>query len=350
MVEQRFVPTKTAFEPRQLTGAALPTGVGDLSDPPKCLYLTGTLPPGPRVAVVGTRRPTVEAYRFAQELATELAQAGVVVVSGGALGIDSAAHEGALMAGAGTLVVAPASYSCPYPEENRELFKRVVSLGGGYLTPFDEPTAARRHAFFQRNALLVSLCEATVMVQAPFRSGARNALLWARRLGRPYWVVPHAPWCPQGSSSIAELRLGGRPLGSAKDVLTWLEQHNRRGVPPAAVGSPPNDDEPTLRRAPRGWTGSSPSGTHPTIDEQTRVSEHRATEATQRRAGRNAGPHRDVCKLVAQLANGPKHPDELCAVLAWEPGHLNSTVLHATLLGEVVRTASGHLATPALEK
>src|SRR5690606_37456671 len=129
------------------------------------LFLTGRVPPRPRVAVVGTRRPTPQASDFAFERAHELAQTGAVVVSGGALGIDTAAHEGALRAGGATLVVAPSSYCCPYPEQNRDLFLEVVRGGGGFLSAFDEPTPARRHAFFARNALLVSLCSTIILVQ-----------------------------------------------------------------------------------------------------------------------------------------------------------------------------------------
>lgn len=327
--EWPFVSSSLPFLPHPLTGAALPAGVTDLEDPPTCLYLTGSLPPGPRVAIVGTRRPTEGAYRFARELASSLARAGVAVVSGGALGIDTAAHEGALDAGAGTLVVAPSSYSRPYPEQNRELFSRVVEQGGGYLTPFDEPTVARRHVFFSRNALLVSVCVAVVLVQAPYRSGARNATLWARRLQRPYWVVPHAPWCSSGASSAAELRLGGKPLASAADLLSWLNEHHYTTIPLAtqrvvvASASPdgPGGSPPTKTPIAAKLTGSDP--------DQTRRGDPRLP--------------REICQLLGLLAAGPRHPDELCAELDWAPAQFHVTVLHATLMGEVRRTEAGLL-------
>lgn len=299
----------------------------DLEEPPKRLYLTGSIPPGPCVAIVGTRRPTSEAYRFARELASSLARAGVVVVSGGALGIDTAAHEGALDAGAGTLVVAPSSYCRPYPEENRELFSRIVEQGGGYLTPFDEPTVARRHVFFWRNGLLVSLCVAVVLVQAPHRSGARNATLWARRLQRPYWVVPHAPWCSSGAASAAELRLGGKPLASATDVLSWLREQRHTTVPLAT------------QRVVEADAATQPDvSSHPkkTID----VKPNPDPEQTRRSV---SGLPNDVCQLLAVLAAGPQHPDQLCSQLDWAPAQFQVTVLHATLMGEVRRTEAGLL-------
>lgn len=318
--------------PRLLTGASIPPGVRDLEAPPECLFLTGSLPPGPRVAIVGTRRPTPDAHRFALELAFDLAAAGVVVVSGGAVGIDTAAHEGALRAGAGTLVVAPASYCRPYPEENRDLFRAIVEGGGGYLTTFDSPTRAQRHAFFARNALLVSLCVTVILVQAPFRSGARNAVSWARELGRPYWVVPHAPWCSQGSSSVTELRLGGMPLSNASDVLGWLSE---RDLVPIPLEIPAREQNVRPLAAPSGAPG----------DEAARALVRRSNETVRSEPTQrdSSGTHRDVCRLVALLADGPKHPDELCARLGWESAHLQVTVLHATLLGEVRCNDAGQL-------
>lgn len=329
--------------PRLLTAAQFPTGVKDLEAPPERLFLTGQLPPGPRVAVIGTRRPTPEAYCFAQELALDLAKAGVAVVSGGAVGIDTAAHEGALRAGARTLVVAPSSYCSPYPEANRELFARIVAGGGGYLSPFNEPMKAQRHLFFARNALLVSLCVAVILVQAPYRSGARNATQWARKLGRPYWVVPHPPWCPQGGASVAELRSGGLPLAGANDVRSWLAKNRYAAVPLAGLTQGlepcPFEDNGTPERG-AVVTGLGDAAGRDTQPRVIRAARQPSTDDTQRDA---TGPHQDVCKLVAQLASGPRHADELCAALGWEPGRLQATLLHATLLGEVRRNDAGLL-------
>lgn len=321
---------------RTLTDASLPVGVMDLVDAPNRLFLTGSIPAGPRVAIVGTRRPTPDAYRFARELAYELASQGVAIVSGGASGIDTAAHEGALQAGAGTLVVAPASYSCPYPQENQELFQRIVEGGGGYLTHVEDATVAKRHAFFARNALLVSLCVCVVLVQAPFRSGARNAVSWARELKRPYWVVPHAPWCSQGASCVVELRLGGIPLSGAADVLGWLQRNHHAPIPLEAASRfiAAETALPTPAPSRGGDRGA-----------KSRVVRHDARRASAKEETQRdvAGPYRDVCKLVSHLANGPRHPDELCVVLQWDAARLQSTILHATLMGEVRRTDAGQL-------
>src|SRR6266849_4277344 len=109
-----------------LMGSALPSRLAHLEAPPERLFLRGELPRGPAVAIVGTRHPTTRGAEYARELAFELAQAGVAVLSGGAEGIDTEAHRGALAAGGVTVVVAPAGFEHPFPEQNAELFRAVV--------------------------------------------------------------------------------------------------------------------------------------------------------------------------------------------------------------------------------
>jgi DNA processing protein len=209
-------------KPRILSGAALPPLVRDSQRTPDRLYLIGELPGGPAVAVVGTRQPTEPAAEFARQLAGELAAAGVAVFSGGASGIDAEAHRGALDVGGTTVVVAPSAFDRPYPAEHAELYQAVIAAGGGYVTREAPGTAADNAKFFPRNELLVALTHALIVVEAPLRSGARNAAKHARELGRPVFVVPSAPWNPRGLGCILELRLGARPLLRAADVLQWL--------------------------------------------------------------------------------------------------------------------------------
>lgn len=212
--------------PVQLRGASLPASLMDLPDPVAKLHLWGRLPPRPRIAVVGTRCPSESARAFTYQLVTLLSEAGVSVISGGARGIDTAAHEACLTGSAPTLVVGPSGMSQPYPKENQALFQQVVAQGGGYLSAHDDDVVVRRHHFFRRNALLVALSEATVVVQAPLRSGARNAAGWARRLARALFVVPQAPWQPKGLGNLAELELGARLLREPSQVLEFLASRN----------------------------------------------------------------------------------------------------------------------------
>ena len=219
---------------RCLTGSALPGRLADLEAPPERLFLRGELPRGPAVAIVGTRKPSEPYRRFAHRLAGELASAGIAVLSGGAEGIDTEAHRGALAAGGVTVVVAPAGFERPFPEQNAELFRRVVAAGGAYLSLPEPNSPATRGIFFARNACLVALAHLVVVVESPIRSGARNAAAHARRLGRPLFVVPAAPWHAKGRGCLAELRLGARVLLSVKDLLRALRDQNLHAVGPTA--------------------------------------------------------------------------------------------------------------------
>src|SRR5262245_44706067 len=119
---------------RELFGESLPPRVADLPEPPRRLYLHGELPRGPAVAVVGTRKPSPEALSFTRNFAAELAAAGVAIVSGGAEGVDTAAHQGALDAGGVTVAVTAAGFERPFPQVNAGLFREIVARGGAYLS------------------------------------------------------------------------------------------------------------------------------------------------------------------------------------------------------------------------
>ena len=221
----------------ELEGTRRPPRLFDLTAPPAKLYLRGELPRGPAVAIVGTRAPSSEGVAFTRRLAAELAAEGVAVLSGGAKGIDTAAHEGALDVSGTTVVVAPAGYLRPFPAQNAELFERVVRGGGAYLSLYADDVPADQGIFFARNACLVALSHAVIVTQLPARrSGAANAAKWARELGRPLFVVPHSPWVSEGGGALRELRLGGRPLGRAGDVLKFLRASGLHALPRPTQG------------------------------------------------------------------------------------------------------------------
>ncbi len=215
---------------RCLNGGSLPGRLADLDAPPERLFLRGELPRGPAVAIVGTRHPTPQFADYARSLAKELAEAGVAVLSGGAQGIDTEAHQGALEGAGATVVVAPAGFDRPFPEKNAELFARVVQNGGAYLSLVEADVPATQAVFFARNACLVALAHVVVVVEAPIRSGARNAAAHARKLGRPLFVVAVPPWHAKGHGCLAELRLGARALAGTKDLLKALAAQNLHAV------------------------------------------------------------------------------------------------------------------------
>jgi DNA processing protein len=320
--------------PQILEGAALPPDVRDLPEPPARLYLHGNAPRGPRVAIVGTRRPTDEALAYAEGLARHLAERGVAILSGGAKGIDAGAHRGALQASGVTLVVAPSGFDRPYPAEHRGLFEQILAGGGGYLSHLPAGVEPRRHQFFERNALLAALCHALVMVEAPLRSGARNAAAWARRLGRACFVVPAPPWNQRGRGCIAELQLGARPLGGPEDVLRWLDGHLGCAARPARLepGGEPLLAAPAL-------------AAEPSRRRLRRRSVPPAQPAALAAAPGRAPPEDPTCAAVLRaLEGGARYPEQLADALSGVSlAELNHAILTLLLKGLVARSADGEL-------
>jgi DNA processing protein len=189
-----------------------PIGVRAMARPPDRLFVRGTIGARRSIGIVGTRGATREALLFTRQLAAGLAEQGVAVWSGGAEGIDTAAHEGALEAGGRTVVVMGTGFAHPYPSGNRRLFERVLEEGGAWLSPFAEDQRGGRWTFLLRNELLASLVGEVVIVQAPLRSGARSTAAAARRMNKVVWAVPAAPWDLRGAGCLAELRAGARAL------------------------------------------------------------------------------------------------------------------------------------------
>jgi len=141
------------------------------------------------VAIVGSRASTAYGDRVAADFAAELSEAGRTVVSGGAYGIDAAAHRGALAGRTPTIAVLAGGLDQPYPSGHGKLFARIAESGAlvGELAPGEHPTRVR---FLARNRLIAAMAEGTVMVEAAARSGARNTVTWATVLRRPVLAVP----------------------------------------------------------------------------------------------------------------------------------------------------------------
>lgn len=194
---------------------------------PPPITTNGLLPKRRAVAIVGSRDATAPAIAFAELLAGHLARAGMVVVSGGAVGIDAAAHRGAIAFGGTTWLVAPHGRAARTKAANEGILAEVrgAEAGGSrVIWPFDDRVHVDSMTPRRRNAVLVALSECVVVVQAKqYRSGTRNAARWARDLRRPVWVVPAAPWEDDFHGSRAELEDGyARPLWSLDLLFEWL--------------------------------------------------------------------------------------------------------------------------------
>ncbi|MBK6810819.1 MAG: DNA-processing protein DprA [Sandaracinaceae bacterium] len=192
------------------------------------IRVAGVLPELERaVAIVGTRRADPEALDFAHGLARDLASAGIVILSGGALGVDAAAHRGALAANGKTVAVLASGFAKPYPPSHGPLFEEIAA-SGALLTEAPDEGAFEGFRFLHRNRLIAALGHSgTIVIQAPIRSGTLSTAEDARRLKRPVWVVPGAPWDPRSQGGLGLLREGARICTSAGDVLSVLAPETR---------------------------------------------------------------------------------------------------------------------------
>jgi DNA processing protein len=195
-------------------------------DPPCAwLFASGPAPPGAAasVAVVGGRRASPLRRAAARSIGAGLARAGWCVVSGGAVGVDAAAHAGALDAGGRTVVVLGCGLDVPYPRANTGLFARVRDAGGTLTSEHPPASQPRAAHFLPRNRLIAALSAAVVVVEAAEDSGSLSTARAAgsRGLGHVL-VLPGAPWDPGAAGCNQLIRDGATLVRSLTDILEEL--------------------------------------------------------------------------------------------------------------------------------
>jgi DNA processing protein len=175
----------------------------------------------PAVAVVGARRGSRAGEEFAFSLSRGLAAAGVAVISGLALGIDAAAHSGALAAGGRTVAVLGCGIDRVYPRQNRAVAATIAERGA-IVSEWGVGVEPAPWRFPVRNRLIAALASVTVVIEATRRSGALITADHALALGREVLAVPGSAWSPLGEGVNALLRAGATPVTSLDDVLDTL--------------------------------------------------------------------------------------------------------------------------------
>jgi DNA processing protein len=193
------------------------------ADHPSQLRIRGGLGTSPRrVALVGSRATDEYGEDVARTIAAGLARAGISVVSGGARGVDAAAHRGALEAGGHTVAVLGTGVDVCYPAEHRALYDGLLAAGGALLSELPDGARGLRHHFPARNRIIAGLCDAVVVVRARERSGALITAEWARSYGVQVLAVPGDVRDDLSAGPHELLRSGARVAASAADVLAGL--------------------------------------------------------------------------------------------------------------------------------
>lgn len=233
-----------------LADAAYPPGLLQTEDPPLMLYLVGQLPEAwpAGIAVVGSRNPTPQGLANARQFAGSFAQAGLTVVSGLALGVDGAAHEGALQRAApgqlATIAVVGTGLDRVYPRQHLELARRIAERGL-LVSEYPLGTPPLAPNFPRRNRIISALSQGTLVVEAAVKSGSLITARQAAEQGREVFAIPGSIHSPQSRGCHWLIRQGAKLVESAQDVLEELPMppgHALAGVGRKEEAAEPSGD------------------------------------------------------------------------------------------------------------
>jgi DNA processing protein len=218
---------------------AYPVALGTIPDPPPVLWANGCIGAlaAPSVAIVGSRAGSEYALAVAERLATDLAACGVVVVSGLARGVDSAAHRGALAGNGVTIAVLGSGVDVMYPPEHDGL-ARDIAVRGAVISELVPGTPPQPHLFPLRNRIISGLVRAVVVIEAGVRSGSLITARCALEQGRDVLAVPGNVLSGRNRGAHALLRDGARIVESADDILDELGMSGRPGQPAGPAADP----------------------------------------------------------------------------------------------------------------
>lgn len=192
---------------------------------PRQLYTLGNLHSLldiPRIAIIGSRKVTPYGRDVTQRMAREIAESGVVIVSGLALGVDSIAHKACLDAGGKTIAVLPTSLDNIYPSSHRQLAKDILLGGGALISEYQSGIPGLKHHFIERNRLVSGISDGVLITEAAMKSGTLHTANFALEQGKPVMAVPGniTSVASEGTNSL--LKAGAIPVTEINDVLTAL--------------------------------------------------------------------------------------------------------------------------------
>ena len=287
-----------------------PAPLLDIPDPPLMLYAMGqtahlaTLKAEQALAIVGSRNPTPQGADHAREFARSLAASGLTIVSGLALGVDGAAHEGALLGHAGkgpaTIAIVGTGLDRVYPRQHRDLAHRIAQ-NGLLLSEYPLGTPPLAPNFPRRNRLISGLSQATLVVEAALQSGSLITAKQALEQGRDVMAIPGSIHATQSKGCHALIKQGAKLVESAQDVLEELRM-------PAPMGPQALD-----------------LSTEATTDDKTP-------------SGQKGDPAQ---ALLRALGYDPVGLDALQARCGWPTAQLQAQLLELELMGQVGRLPGG---------
>ncbi len=230
--------------------AAYPEALRNTPDPPLFLYVKGDLHQGDGIAIVGTRKPTHYGLTVTHSISSELASAGLTIVSGLARGIDTQAHRGALAAKGRTIAVLGCGIDVAYPPENKGLMEDI-SRSGAVVTEYPFGTQPESGYFPSRNRIISGLSRGTVIVEAAEDSGSLITAKYALEQGRKLFAVPGNIGAANSRGSNSLIKQGATLVESAQDILQDLKIKSAGAQSANAARDLPSltrDEEPVFRQ------------------------------------------------------------------------------------------------------
>jgi DNA processing protein len=218
-----------------LTKSQLPTRLAAVASPPKQLFVEGELIElldKPCVAIVGSRKVSPYGREVTKRLARELAEQGIVIVSGLAFGVDAIAHEAALEAGGQAIAVLPSPLDNIYPASHHGLARRILGQGGALVTEYPSGTGSFKGNFVARNRIIAGLADAVLITEAALKSGSLHTARFALNAGRDVLAVPGNITSATSEGTNNLIKSGAMPVTEVSDILFAL------GIEPSTTTKP----------------------------------------------------------------------------------------------------------------
>lgn len=209
-----------------LKSSVFPETLRAIPSPPKELFVIGAklskLLQRPRVAIVGSRKISTYGRKITTKIAGELAEQGIVIVSGLALGVDAAAHQAALDVGGQTIAVLPNGLDKVYPASHTQLARRILEQGGTLISEYPEGSVAFKQNFIARNRIVSGLADGLLITEAAEKSGSLHTARFALEQGREVMAVPGNIDSLTSVGCNNLIKSGASPITSSEDVLNAL--------------------------------------------------------------------------------------------------------------------------------
>lgn len=209
----------------QINDKDYPLLLRKIQQPPSALYIKGKVPKGPCFAIVGTRRCSAYGKQAALEIASDLTQAGFVIVSGMAKGIDTYSHKACLEAGGKTIAVLGTGIDekSIYPQENLKLAREIVKNNGCLVSEYKPGMPGYRANFPRRNRIISGLCLGVLVIEAKQKSGALITAGWAKQQKRKVFAVPGSIYSLNSKGPHILIKKGAVLVENANDILKELQ-------------------------------------------------------------------------------------------------------------------------------